>query len=97
MGLRPSNRHSLGRIDNDKDYCPENCRWELPEEQANNKTNNIFIKYGGKTQTLAQWSRELGIEYQLLKRRYHDNWSIEKMFNFKKEKVWQLSDGSLTQ
>ena len=60
VGPRPSLDHSLGRIDNDGNYEPGNCQWETDVEQANNKRNNRFIEAFGRTQTIAQWSRETG-------------------------------------
>ena len=57
MGPRPTPSHTVGRIDNNGPYSPENCRWETPVQQANNKRTNIVI--GEKT--MAEHARELGV------------------------------------
>ena len=71
--------YTLDRIDVNGNYEPENVRWSDSETQANNRRNNRLLTYNGKTQTEAQWAKELCINVTTLNMRlnkYH--WSIEK-------------------
>ena len=43
MGNRPSNNHSIDRINNDKGYSPENCRWANVKQQVWNRKGRIGI------------------------------------------------------
>lgn len=53
---------TLDRIDNDKGYGPENCRWATMAQQNNNKRTNHFLTHNGKTKTISEWSRETGLK-----------------------------------
>jgi hypothetical protein len=74
---------TIDRIDNDKGYCPENCRWTTRIEQANNKRTNRRIEYKGEVKTLAQWAREYDIEYRKLWLRLKRGWDFEKALTWK--------------
>ena len=61
MGERPSNNHTIDRIDNDKGYSKKNCKWSTKHQQsANRRTNNETVgvsldKKNGK------WQAELNV------------------------------------
>lgn len=78
VGLRPSPKHSLDRIGNEGNYEPGNVRWALPIVQQNNKRSSKIISHAGKTQSVAQWSRELGIHRNDILRRLKLGWSIKR-------------------
>ena len=95
MGDRPEG-HSLDRIDNSKDYEPNNCRWATVETQVKNRGNfNINITYNGKTQCLKDWAREYKIPYVTLVFRVKrfPELSFEEILNYKdprsKKFAWQ--------
>lgn len=72
---------TIDRIDVNGDYSPENCRWVNRKIQGNNRRNNHYITYKGKTQSLADWCRELCLNYHKIRSRLNKyNWSVDKAF-----------------
>ena len=75
---------TLDRIDNDKGYYPDNCRWATNDEQNNNRRDNHLITYKGKTQTIKKWADELGINRVTLQARItRFHWDIERAMTTK--------------
>lgn len=73
------NNCTLDRIDNDKGYSPDNCRWVSRKVQNNNKRDNINYEIDGKTMSLRAWCGEYNMPYLpvylRVKRR---GWDIKK-------------------
>lgn len=62
MGLRPSSRYTIERIDNEGPYSPSNCRWATRMEQGANSRRNRRLTYRGETLTLSEWARRFKIQ-----------------------------------
>lgn len=75
MGPRPENT-TLDRIDNDKGYYKENCRWADSVTQATNRSHNTWIEYDGELHTISQWSEKLGIKQNTITYRILRGWPI---------------------
>jgi len=75
MGLKPGSKHSLDRINNDGDYCPDNCKWSTNAEQQNNQRSNHLITIESKTRTIAQWAKKMGYGESVIKTRLKLGWS----------------------
>lgn len=66
MGVRPSDGYSLDRIDNNKGYSKDNCRWSLHVDQMNNRRINKIISFNGSDCTIGQLSSKTGIHRNTL-------------------------------
>ena len=67
---------SLDRIDNNKGYSPDNCRWTTMKEQGRNRRNTIRIMFHGVEQPLISICEELNINYKLMKSAFLKNKNI---------------------
>lgn len=78
MGMRPTGM-TLDRIDVNRGYYKENCRWATPKQQSSNSRRNVRISFRGVTKLISEWAVDLGINNQTLSERFSRGWSIEKM------------------
>ena len=98
IGHPPSPHHTVGRIDNDGPYSPENCRWETSLQQQNNKRSNV--KINGKT--LAEHARALGITPEAIRYRMTNNQNPldptkQRKKNYKRTVIQKGLDGCVVQ
>lgn len=78
MGDAPKGK-SLDRIDNDKDYCPENCRWATQKEQTRNTRRNYWITANGETMLCTDWAIRLGTTSRTITNRIRNcGWTEER-------------------
>jgi len=61
MGNPPTEKHTIDRINNDRGYEPENCKWSTKQEQMQNRSHYLRIAVNGELLTTGQWERKLGL------------------------------------
>lgn len=69
---------TIDRINNDKSYSPNNCRWVGWVPQARNRRGNHLVTWKGQTKTIAEWSEITGLKYHTINKRIAKyGWSVE--------------------
>lgn len=70
---------SIERIDNDGNYCPENCKWIERGKQARNRCTTKYVEYQGRRMSLAEASEIAGLSYKQVHARITRlGWPVEE-------------------
>lgn len=86
VGRKPTPKHTLERIENNKGYYKGNVRWATRTEQMNNTRANVNVTINGVTKNLKQWCIEKGLYQSSVYRRMKKGWSIQDaIYTEKKE------------
>lgn len=82
MGEAPK-KHSLDRIDPEKEYSPKNCRWANAKEQIRNRRKTKMAVIDSVSKPMAEWAEIYGIKLKTAIKRIERGWSIKDSFCIK--------------
>jgi hypothetical protein len=75
MGLRPSDAHSIERLNVNGNYEPENCVWADDKAQSRNKRNSVYYEHNGLRMCQTDWADKLSISTATLIQRVR-TWGV---------------------
>lgn len=78
VGLPATADLTLDRIDVNGNYEPGNCRWITQREQMRNTRKTHMLTVNGKTQAIAAWAEQTGVDVQLIVARLKRGWTPER-------------------
>lgn len=76
-----SDELTIDRIDENKDYCPENCRWVTNVNNAKYKSTTSLIEVDNETHTGKEWANVLGFGVNVINT-YIRKYGIENVIEF---------------
>ena len=82
---------TIDRINNNLNYCKENCRWVTQKEQMRNTRRNVILEYKWELKTMAEWFEIYSIDYETWRKRLSNWWSLDNTLNKKineSKKFW---------
>lgn len=80
VGKRPSDKHTIDRIDTNRGYEPGNVRWATRIEQAMNKRNSIYVTFQGQRHFLMDLCEKFCVRYQTAYRMMRRGISADEIF-----------------
>lgn len=87
---------TIDRIDGNKDYCPDNCRWVDAYIQSNNRSNNRLMTLNGVTKNCKQWANYFGFNYKYFHEKCKKNdWDLKKVLEIPYFKN-QIKEGAIS-
>ena len=87
MGPRTEDT-TLDRVDNNRGYSPDNCRWATAKEQNRNRSNSHMVKYQGEQILLIELCERLGKDYEIVRGRLKIGMPLEGALQKPKRFTW---------
>ena len=75
---------TIDRIDVNKDYSPDNCKWVTRKEQSRNQERTVYLTYNGEKKPMSEWAELLGISYWTLRSRIKYGWTDKEIIEGKR-------------
>lgn len=69
---------TIDRINFNKNYEPQNCRWVTTKQQNRNYSKNRFMEYNGKKYCIVELSEKFNISYGTLLYRINAGYTLEE-------------------